>query len=193
MLMGWAVLLTPLTILVHELGHLAVAYLTGLPAELHPTAVSGGADYRNTSHPMMGLQAGAGPLVTIVMGLIAARLFARDRSRLWALAFAVAAVSRMVVTTGYLGVRLFKFVLGQPFTNNPNFDEHHVGTAAGIPPILVSAVASAFLFALLYWLLRRVPRGRRILFIIAVTVGIVAGSALWSLLMPPVLLSVPGR
>lgn len=186
-----ALLFTAITTLLHELGHFAVPLAFDLPAELRPTSVSGGAE-PDSGAPgwMIGAQAAGGPLVTIVMGLIGGALFARDPRRLWALAFAAAAVSRLFVTTGYLGIRLLFAIQGRQFGGTPNFDEHHIATALGVSPLIVSVVATAFLVAVLVWLFRNVGRGSRILFFVALVAGILIGSVAWAALAPPVLASI---
>jgi cytochrome bd-type quinol oxidase subunit 2 len=189
-LAGWTALLTPLTILVHELGHFSIGLTTGLPLELHPTSVSGGAEAGAAADWLVALQAGAGPLMTLAMSLLFAALYSRDRSRLWALAAAVAAASRLLVTTAFLGLRLFLLLLGRPYRATPNFDEHNAARALGLPPLLMAIAATAFLVALYVWLLRRMPQGRRFPFVIALIAGVVVGGAAWTSLPPPVLVSV---
>ena len=189
-----ALVLTPLTILIHELGHFAVAWASGLPAALHPTSVSGGAA-PGSAQPgwMIALQAGGGPLVTIAMSLAGALLYRRDPSRLWALAFSIAAASRFGVTTAYLGVRGLLGVLGRPFGGRPNFDEHNVSAALGVPTEPLAIMASLYLAGLLYWLLKRAGRGRRIVFVLAVAAAIVIGNIVWVTFPPPVLATLPAR
>jgi hypothetical protein len=189
-LAGWALLMAPLTILLHELGHFAVAAGTGWPAQLRPMSVSGGAEGGQLGPGLVALQAGAGLIVTVIVTLVAGLLYRGDRDRLWALAIAIAAVSRMFVTTSYLTVRAVLWVTGQPFGGKPNFDEHNVAVALGLPPVLLALVTTIFLFAVVYWLMRAVPRGRRLLFAIALVAGTALGTMAWGSLMPPVLLSV---
>ncbi len=131
----FALVLTPITILIHELGHFAVPMLFDLPAQLHPTTVSGGAEPGSGAPSwMVAAQAGGGPLVTVLIALAGGFLFGRDHRRLWALAAAVAAASRILVTTGYLAVRLLLVVLGAKYGGTPNFDEHNIAAALGFPP-----------------------------------------------------------
>lgn len=188
-LAAWTALMVPLTILIHELGHFSVGLATGLPVELRPTSVSGGAEPGAAADWLVALQAGAGPIVTVVMALVFAALYRSDPRRLWALAGAVAAASRLLVTTAFLGMRLLLLVLGRPFQGTPNFDEHNVARALGLPPMLMAAAASLFLIALYAWLLRRIARGRRLPFVLASIAGVAAGAVAWSVLPPPVLLS----
>src|SRR3982750_2967167 len=110
-----AFVFTPVTIQLHEFGHLIVPLLAGLPAELHPGSISGGAELGAQPAWLVALQAGGGPLVTVLMGVTGATLYARDRNRLWALAFAAAAINRLLVATAWLGIRLFLLVIGKPY------------------------------------------------------------------------------
>lgn len=189
-LAAWTALMIPLTILVHELGHFSVGLTTGLPLELHPTSVSGGAEPGAAADWLVAPQAGGGPLMTVAMSLVFAALYRRDPRRLWALAAAVAAASRLLVTTAYLGLRLFLLVLGRPYRATPNFDEHNVARALGLPPVLMAAAATLFLIALYVWLLRQVPRDRRFPFVAASIAGVALGAVAWTALPPPLLLSV---
>jgi hypothetical protein len=186
-----AVLLTPLTIFIHELGHFAIPIIFDLPAQLHPTTVSGGAEPGSgASGWMVAAQAGGGPLATVLMAIAGGSLFSRNRKRLWALAAAVAAASRMLVTTGYLAVRLLLAVLGTKFGGTPNFDEHNVAAALGFSPVIISIAASGFLALLLFWMFRRMESGSRILFALALGLGIGLGGFAWTTLAPPVLATI---
>lgn len=189
-LAAWTALMTPLTILVHELGHFSIGLTTGLPLELHPTSVSGGAAPGAAKDWLVALQAAGGPLMTVVMSLLFAALYKWDTGRLWALAAAVAAASRLLVTTAFLGLRLVLLVLGRPYRATPNFDEHNVARALGLPPVLMAAAATLFLIALYVWLLRHMPRDRRFPFVVASIAGVALGAVAWTVLPPPVLVSV---
>jgi hypothetical protein len=182
-----AALFTPLTILLHELGHFLPALLSDLPARLHPTTVSGGASRGSGAADwLVALQAGGGPLVTVVMGLAGAMLYGRGR-RLWALAFAVAAISRLAVTTAWLGLRLVFLLLGRPYRGTPNFDEYNLALALGVPPLFTAAAATLFFALLLAWLVRRIPRGRRLAWVLVLALVIVAMNFAWPAVAPPVL------
>jgi hypothetical protein len=183
-----ALLATPITILIHELGHFAVALMSGLPAQMHPTTVSGGAAPGSGAPSwMVAAQAGGGPLLTAAMAILAGSLFIGDRRRLWAFAFAIAAVSRLFVTTTYLAVRLLFAVRGTRFGGTPNFDEHNVARALDFSPVVASLIATGFLILILIWLFKRVQRGTRVLFAIALALAITIGNFAWPALAPAVL------
>jgi hypothetical protein len=82
------------------------------------------------------------------------------------------------------------FALGRPFGGNPNFDEHNFARAVGVSTELAALVATLFLACLLLWLMRRVQHGRRILFMLAMTLAIVIANIAWASLAPPVLATV---
>ena len=185
--------LTPVTIVIHELGHFLPAIFSGLPATLYPTRVSGGAALGSTAPSwMIALQAGGGPLLTLAMSLWGAVLYKR-RKRLWALALALAAASRFLVTSVYLMMRLVMLALGRPFGGKPVFDEYNLGRALGITPEYVAIAATVFLLGFLWWLLRRIDRRRRLVYLLAAAAAIVAGNWLWATYGPPVLATVPAR
>jgi hypothetical protein len=184
-------LMTPVAILLHELGHFATPLFFDLPAQLHPTRVSGGAGLGSGLPAwMIALQAGGGPLVTILMSLGAAWLYIREPRRLWALALAIAVAGRLLVTTAYLGLRLVLLILGTPYSGQPNFDEYNLARALGITPELVVLAATAFLLGLFYLLLQRLDRGRRILFLIASMAAYALANLLWASYAPPVLATI---
>src|SRR3954453_21287024 len=159
-------LLTPVTILIHEFGHLVVPLVFGLPGQLHPGSVSGGAALGAQPAWMVALQAGGGPLMTVLMGAGGATLYRRDRHRLWALAFAAAAISRLLVSVAWLGVRLFLLVIGRPYGARPNFDEHALAQACGISPLVTALAAALVFFEIFYWLVRSIERGRRLIYVV---------------------------
>jgi hypothetical protein len=176
--------LTPVTIVIHELGHFTVALASGLPAELHAASVSGGASPGSgASSALVAMQAGAGPMLTILMSLAGALLYRRTRS-LGTLAFAFAAASRLAVPAAYLAIRLVLLVLGRPFGGHPVFDEYLLARALGIVPELAALAATLFLAAFLAWLLRRPEPGRRLLYLLALTTAAIAGNVLWPALAP---------
>jgi len=91
---------------------------------------------------------------------------------LWWLAFATAAASRLLTATIYLGIRLFLAVIGKPFGGSPNFDEYVLARTLGLSGEAFAAGAAAVLVAILWLLLRAVPRGRRTIYLLAMMVGI---------------------
>jgi hypothetical protein len=135
---------------------------------------------------------GGGPLVTAALSLAAARLYARNGPRRWALALAATRPWRFLVTTAYLGAYLFVTLSGRRFGGNPNFDEYHVANAFSVPPVPVAALAGLALLLFWTWLTRRIPRGRRLESIAALIAGAVTGMSVWIMAAPPLLAAVQG-
>jgi hypothetical protein len=54
----------------------------------------------------------------------------------------------------------------------------------------MAAAATLFLTGLYVWLLRRMPLDRRFPFVVASIAGVAIGAVAWTVLPPPVLLSV---
>jgi hypothetical protein len=168
----FALVLTPITIVLHELGHFSIAVLSGRPAELHLSSVSGGA---LPSDPvwLQAAQAGAGPLVTFLLTLIGLVAYKRG-GYLWAMALAAGAISRVVTDLGYLCIRLFLFAMGKPFAGNPNFDELVFARHVGINDIFASSIASLIMLVTAWLLWRWTRPGRRAVWLGATILGIVA-------------------
>jgi len=148
----FALVITPITILLHEFGHLSVAVLAGRTAQLHSASVSGGV-LAGDPVWLQAAQVGTGPFVTLM--LTAAGLVAYKRTnKTWALALAAAAASRFVTDLGYVGIRTFLFAFQKPFGGNPNFDELVFARLIGLSDIVASITASLVLLATT-WLLWR--------------------------------------
>ena len=190
-LAGLALVLTPLTIMLHELGHFSVGVASGLPVQLHPGSVSGGADAASGSPAwLQALQSGAGPAVTVAMSLAATIAFRRRPRRLWLLAFAAAAASRLFVSTTYLVMRGVLLVLGRPFQGTPNFDEYTTAKALGLLPEGAAALATVLAIAVFWALFAKVERGRRMPYFLALAAGIVTANFVWPALAPGTLASI---
>ena len=188
-----AFILMPVTVVVHELAHFTMALAFGLPAQMHPGSTSGGAELGNAPGWMVAFQTGAGPAVSLLIGVGAGGAYARDPRRLWALALAAGGLSRFVMDIAYVGARLLFLIEGRRYAAQPVFDEYEFAASLGLAPLLVTSIAVLCLFGLAWWLLRRTERRRRLPFAIAAIAGIVAGANLWFALAPPVLLSIGGR
>ena len=180
-----SVVLTVVTTLIHEFGHLLVPIGYGLPAELHPSSVSGGA-IEGSRAPiwMQALQAAGGPILTFVMTVTGLILHRRRPRSLFLTAFVLAAASRLATSVLYLGLRAFVAMLGRPFTGNPNSDELKVAEILGLSPIPVTIAVTVF-FAVVIWLtVSRLPRGRRTIGFLVMAASIGATTFAWPALAP---------
>lgn len=184
-LAAWSALMTPLSVLLHELGHFTIARAFGYPARLKATSVA--ADLDRAPEWIQLLQSTAGPLVTLVITIIAASLYSRRPSRRWALSLAVAAPHRYLVVSAYLGALGAVTLLGGRMGGTPNFDEYNTARAAGAPIIAVAIAITLALILYWIWLVRRIPRGSRIGSILAIVAGAGAGMYSWVAVAPPVL------
>ncbi|MCW3798740.1 hypothetical protein OMW55_13070 [Sphingomonas sp. BN140010] len=165
-----ATALTPVTILLHEFGHFAVAVQSGRPVQLHLTSVTGGASVTDPAW-LQAAQAGSGPLVTLILtGVGLAEL--RRGGHLWGLALAGAAVSRLFTDLAYLCVRLLLFALGKPFGGTPSFDEFDFARIVKLNDILVSAIASSVLMLTIWLMWRWTDRARRAVRLAEVLLGV---------------------
>jgi hypothetical protein len=178
-----AAVAAPLAIVVHELGHFIVGLTFGFPdLVLHYGNVSDGAAKAGFPAWQQGLQAAAGPLVTmlIVLGCCAA---ARGRVKHLAITTGLAAGVRSVgIGVAYGLARM----LGRDAQGN--FDEMNAAKGLGLSPELliglnVLIVAGAWVF-----LISRVPAGNRFSTLGAVAVGTAAGVAVYAMWLGPLLL-----
>jgi hypothetical protein len=175
---AWPLLLAPLTILLHELGHFLTAMALGFEeAQLHFSHVefdeAGG-----RSPAQVGLVGLAGPLVTAAQ-ILAAMAFHRLRpeSR-WPYALAVAAASRFVVGVPYTIIGLIVRARGERL-QPPAFDEFRAGEALGWSGDLLLGLSSLMVLVTLVWLARALPRGERSAAWPGLLLGTIGGWALW--------------
>jgi hypothetical protein len=189
---GVALLVGPLTILPHELGHYLTYSFFGFPdMELRPASISYGQYDLFWGHIQAGnfaaaaevyplwqvaVGAAAGPLVTAVIVLACCYLAYRRGPTPWIVAPGLMAPIRSLIGIFYLIMALF-WGPGQP-----HFDEFSVAQLTGVPvavPILLSA---AVLFRGWYVLLRLLPRGGRLLPVLSVLAGMAVGLPLYNIL-----------
>ena len=174
---AWPLVLAPLTILLHKLGHLLTAVALGFHGpQLHFSHVE--FDEAGGSSARVGLVGMAGPLVTAAL-ILAAMAFHRIRpgSR-WPYALAVAAASRFLVGVPYTIVSLIARLRAQRL-QPPAFDEYRAGEALGWSGDLLLGLSSLMFLATLVWLARALPRSERVAAWPGLLLGTVAGWALW--------------
>jgi hypothetical protein len=183
----WCLLMVPISIVLHELGHLAAAAWAGYPdLALHYSSTSQGdiASFPAWTRGVVGL---AGPAVTVLLGFFACGWIAvRGRSP-WAFALLVAAVSRFAVAVPYTIVNTVVRLIGGRMAP-PAFDEYKAGTALGWSEDALLASTTIFLIGALVWMGFRLPRGERSAAWSGLVVGTALGWALWMLLLGPMLL-----
>ena len=124
--------LAPVTIVLHELAHLRVAYAVGYPSPtLHFSSVDPGPS-EGLPPSAAGLVALAGPVLSALLALLGCALLWRQGPMPWSTALTVCAASRFVVAVPYMISLVVVRVMGQQLAP-PAFDEYLAGTALHIP------------------------------------------------------------
>jgi hypothetical protein len=184
---AWCVLLAPLTIVLHEMGHYAAAAWAGSPnAVLHYSWTDPG-NLPVKGGVIDGVIGLAGPAVTVALSMFAcAWILLRGPAR-WAFALAITSVSRFVVAVPYtianIVVRLTRATMGAPA-----FDEYKAGTAFGWSGNALLASTVVVLAGVLVFVGRQLPDGERSVAWPGLVIGTMLGWACWMLLIGPVVL-----
>lgn len=184
---AWSVVLAPLGIVLHELGHLLTARESGFPnATLHFSGVDPNASVALTG-AAAGLVALAGPGVSAALALAGCGWFRWRAPVPWAGALAVAAASRFAVGVPYTVVNAAVRLVGGRL-KPPAFDEYRAATALGWSGDLLLAVTSLLLALVLWWIGRRIPRRERLSAWLGLIVGTALGWVAWMQVLGPRLL-----
>ena len=189
-LAGWAALLAPVGIVLHELGHFAVGLSLGYPVRMHVGSVSGGAAIGLASDLHVAMEAVAGPLVTVALAAIAIWGLLRRPGSRWALALAITAPIRFIVGGVYLFAVIKAWLEETAFQGTPNFDEYNAALALGLSPVCLVAVQTLGLLAYWSWVITQPRPVARLASVASVLVGAVVGIALWMALIGPAVLSL---
>ena len=184
---GWAALVAPVTVSLHELGHYAVARWDGIPVIFGPASVTPAPGAETLSPSIPGLGEAMGPAVTLALTFGAIALIRRFGPARPLVAAALLAPGRMIVIYAFLLFAAFQAIRGGP-QPRPNFDEYNALSSLGIAPVPVLIVI-AILLPIAWWLaIRAVPTGARRRTVIAILAGGSAGLFLWVRLLGPALL-----
>jgi hypothetical protein len=140
------ILVVPLSIITHELGHYLTYYLFGADnIRLHSVSVS--ADKETLSKIQIAVAAIVGPLITYLTIGLAMFLTHKKYSLFWVM-LALAAPLGRIVNFAYLYFRL------AGYTPNPNFDEFNFSKNLGIEPLFLSVLTICLVLAALFYFLR---------------------------------------
>lgn len=181
--LGWALLLAPLTILLHELGHLLAAIALGFPdPALHFSSISHG-DVSGRPSWQLGVVGLAGPLVTALLVLTGSTLLLRRPRSPFGYALAVAAASRFFVGVPYTISNLIAVSSGRRL-DPPAFDEYKAGTALGWSGNLTLGTTAAIAILVLLLVAFRLPRSERKAGWLGLLAGTIGGWIAWFSLAP---------
>lgn len=184
---AYGAVVAPLTIVAHELGHFGVGLLLGTPdLALHYGSVSDTAREQGFSAASIGVQALAGPVVTLLI-MAACVLGLRKRVHPLFVVTLIAAPIRFAVGAVYLAFSLQAAIEGGA-RGQPNFDEFKAAQALGfaVEPLLIFELVATV--AIWIWMFRRLERGTRLVSLLGATVGIAVGIGLWIAYIGPWLL-----
>ena len=186
-----ALVAAPLGIVPHELGHYLVLLAVGVPdLTLHFVGVTGDLeefweavvreDYASAAAiaPLWGVAMGeaAGPLVTYALVLTCCYGCAIWRPHPALVAVAYFAQARINVAATHVFRRLFNDELPSgvdAFAAGSSFDELRFAVLTGVPVQIPVWFALLFLAVTGVWLLRYLPRGRRIVAAVSMVAGMI--------------------
>lgn len=154
-MVGGCVVMFPLSVIAHELGHWLTARMLGFPAILHFASVSGVPD-----QPPFGAVAGAvalvslaGPLVTLALLALGSANFAKP----WGRPLVVAAGFRFALNLIFL-IQFGLVLAGIAAPAEAIFDEVTAAHSLGLLPVLLVAIGPLALAAALIRLWRASSR-----------------------------------
>ncbi len=184
---AWSLLLAPVTIVLHEGGHLFTALAVGFPhPTLHFNSVDPGAA-DGLPRSAAGLAALAGPAVSAALAVGACAWLRWRAATPWAAALAVTAASRFVVGVPYTIVNAGALLIGSQLAP-PEFDETKAGAALGWSGDALLAGTSLVLAVVLWSVGRGLFRGERVAAWSGLLIGTALGWAVWMLGLGPLLL-----
>jgi hypothetical protein len=138
---GLGILIIPLSIVTHELGHFFAYQIFGANnVQLHAFSVS--ADRENLSNLQNAIAALTGPIITYAT-VVLAYLFTRKNYHPAWIILSLGGLIGRIVNFIYIYFRL------AGYNPNPNFDEFNFSKSLGIEPLFLSII-TAILFLVIY-------------------------------------------
>ena len=184
---AYGLVVAPLTIIAHELGHFGVGLIVGAPdLALHYGSVTDTASEQGFASAKIGAQAIAGPIVTLLI-MVACVFGLRRKPHPLFVAALIAAPVRFAVGAVYLAFSILAAVRGQP-RGQPDFDEFNAAQAFGFPVEPLIVLELVVTLVIWSWLFRRLLGSPRLISIGSAVVGAVIGIGIWMGIVGPRLL-----
>ncbi|MCD9188430.1 MAG: hypothetical protein LUM44_18580 [Pyrinomonadaceae bacterium] len=168
------ILLVPLTIVTHELGHFFAYHLFGAGnVQLHSVSVS--ANKETLSNFQLAIVNILGPLITYATIALAFFLTRKNYHPLWTIAALAAPIGR-IVNFIYIYFRLAGY---QP---NPNFDEFNFSRNLGIEPLFLAVPTAILVIATFIVFIKKAWNEDKLREVGLIAVSLIAGLVVWSLI-----------
>ena len=166
------ILLVPLTILTHELGHFLAYHLFGAGnVQLHSVSVS--ADKDALSNFQLAIVNILGPLITYATIALAFFLTRKNYNPIWIIAALAAPIGR-IVNFIYIYFRLAGY---QP---NPNFDEYNFSRNLGIDPLFLAVLTAILVIAAFIIFIKKAWNEDKFREIGLIAISLIVGLTVWS-------------
>lgn len=167
------ILLVPLTIVTHELGHFFAYHFFGAGnVQLHSVSVS--ADKETLSNFQLATVNILGPLITYATIALAFFLTRKNYHPLWIIAALAAPIGR-IVNFIYIYFRLAGY---QP---NPNFDEFNFSRNLGIEPLFLAVPTAILVIATFIIFIKKAWNEDKFREIGLIAASLIVGLVVWSL------------
>lgn len=166
------ILIVPLTIVTHELGHFFAYHFFGADnVRLHSVSVS--ADKDTLSSIQLAIVNILGPLISYLTISAAYFLTRKNYNPIWIIAALAAPVGR-IVNFVYIYFRLAGY---QP---NPNFDEYNFSRNLGIEPLILAVITAILVIAAFIIFIKKAWNEDKFREIGLIAASLIAGVAVWS-------------
>lgn len=166
------ILLVPLTIVTHELGHFFAYHFFGASnIQLHSVSVS--ADKDALSSVQLAIANILGPIITYLTIAAAYFLTRKNYNPIWIIAALAAPIGR-IVNFVYIYFRLAGY---QP---NPNFDEYNFSRNLGIEPLILAVITAILVITTFIIFGKKAWNEDKFREIGRIAASLIVGVAVWS-------------
>lgn len=167
------ILLVPLTIVTHELGHFFAYHFFGAGnVQLHSVSVS--ADKEALSNFQLAIVNILGPIITYATIALAFFLTRKDYNPIWIIAALAAPIGR-IVNFIYIYFRLAGY---QP---NPNFDEYNFSRNLGIDPLFLAVLTAILVVAAFIIFIKKAWNEDKFREVGLIAASLIVGLVVWAL------------